>query len=48
MKEHLIVSVIEKSPADIAGIKKGYKLILLNGSEVEDIFDYEYIFIFAN
>ena len=43
MKEHLIVSVIEKSPADIAGIKKGYKLILLNGSEVEDIFDYEYI-----
>lgn len=43
MKEHLIVSVIENSPADIAGIKKGYKLILLNGSEVEDIFDYEYI-----
>ena len=43
MKEHLIVSVIEGSPADKAGIKKGYRLISLNGAEVEDIFDYEYI-----
>lgn len=43
MKEHLIVSVIEGSPADQVGIKKGYRLISLNGNEVEDIFDYEYI-----
>ena len=43
MKEHLIVSVIEDSPADKAGICKGDILISLNGKEIIDIFDYDFI-----
>ncbi|HBE09454.1 MAG TPA: radical SAM protein [Lachnospiraceae bacterium] len=43
MKEHLIVGITQGSPADIAGIKKGERLISLNGKEILDIFDYDFI-----
>ena len=43
MNEHRIVSVTEHSPAAKAGIRKGDRLILLNGMPVQDIFDYHYL-----
>ncbi len=43
MKKHLIVNVVEDSPAYDAGIRKNEYLLLLNGNEIEDIFDYHYI-----
>jgi len=43
MNEHRIVSVTEHSPAARAGIRKGDRLILLNGVPVQDIFDYHYL-----
>ena len=43
MKKHLIVKVIEDSPAFLAGIKKGETLVSLNGREITDIFDYDFI-----
>lgn len=43
MKKHLIVKVIKDSPADLAGIKQGEKLLYLNGHEINDIFDYDFI-----
>ncbi len=43
MSEHKIVGVTKNSPADKAGIRKGDRLILLNGMPVTDIFDYHYI-----
>ena len=43
MSEHRIVSVTEHSPAYKAGIRKGDRLILLNGMPVQDIFDYHYL-----
>lgn len=42
MHEHKIVSVNKGSPADLAGIRPGDTLILLNGEPVEDVFDYHY------
>ncbi len=43
MKEHLIVNVKKGSPADLAGIKKGDRLISLNDKPISDIFDYDFI-----
>ena len=43
MKKHLIGKVIEDSPAFLAGIKKGETLVSLNGREITDIFDYDFI-----
>ncbi|MCR4608309.1 MAG: DUF512 domain-containing protein [Eubacterium sp.] len=43
MKKHLIVKVIKDSPADLAGIKEGEKLLSLNNQEINDIFDYDFI-----
>jgi len=41
-KSHIISNIIEGSPADIAGIKAGDKLISINGEPVVDVFDYRY------
>ncbi len=43
MHEHRIVRVNEDSPAALAGIREGDRLISLNGMPVEDVFDYHYI-----
>ena len=43
MHEHKIVKVIENSPAEEAGIRAGDVLLLLNGEEIQDIFDYHYV-----
>ena len=42
MHEHKIIRVTEHSPAAEAGIREGDVLLMLNGSPVQDIFDYHY------
>lgn len=45
---HIINSVLEKSPAAIAGLKAGDELIKVNDEEVIDIFDYRYNILAKN
>ncbi|MBQ7584525.1 MAG: PDZ domain-containing protein, partial [Lachnospiraceae bacterium] len=41
-REKLIKDVAENSAAREAGIKPGDRLLMVNGREIEDIFDYQY------
>ncbi len=42
-KEHIIKSVLQDSIAWEMGIEAGDKLIQINGADIEDIFDYQYL-----
>lgn len=42
-KEHLIKSIIPGSIAEELGIEPGDRLLAVNGTEIEDIFDYQFL-----
>jgi len=41
--EHVVIGIVEKSIADQMGIKAGDRLVSINQTEIQDVFDYHYL-----